>query len=129
MRPEARPRHLHSSPGPATILVGPEGGFTPEEGEAIRALPQCQGDQPRPAHPQGGDGRAGGGHKLYGACRGLALSAFSMTTKTDMSASPLIESRADLISVFSGGEKPRENWRIGTEHEKFVYRLDDHRAP
>ncbi len=25
-------------PGPATILVGPEGGFTPEEGEAIRAL-------------------------------------------------------------------------------------------
>ena len=52
-----------------------------------------------------------------------------MTTKTDMSASPLIESRADLISVFSSGEKPRANWRIGTEHEKFVYRLDDHRAP
>ncbi|MFL6748425.1 MAG: glutamate--cysteine ligase, partial [Sphingomicrobium sp.] len=26
-------------------------------------------------------------------------------------------------------EKPREAWRIGTEHEKFVYRLDDHRAP
>ena len=52
-----------------------------------------------------------------------------MTTRTDMSASPLIESRADLISVFAGGEKPRERWRIGTEHEKFVYRLDDHRAP
>ena len=52
-----------------------------------------------------------------------------MTTKTDMSASPLIETRADLISVFSGGEKPRDRWRIGTEHEKFVYRLDDHRAP
>lgn len=27
--------------GPATILVGPEGGFTPEEGEAIRALPNA----------------------------------------------------------------------------------------
>ena len=52
-----------------------------------------------------------------------------MTTRTDLSASPLVESRADLISVFSGGEKPRANWRIGTEHEKFVYRLADHRAP
>ena len=52
-----------------------------------------------------------------------------MTTRTDLSASPLIESRADLISVFSAGEKPREAWRIGTEHEKFVYRTADHRAP
>lgn len=26
-------------PGPATILVGPEGGFTPEEAELIRTLP------------------------------------------------------------------------------------------
>ena len=52
-----------------------------------------------------------------------------MTTRTDDSASPLIESRDDLLSVFAGGEKPREQWRIGTEHEKFVYRLDDHRAP
>jgi glutamate--cysteine ligase len=52
-----------------------------------------------------------------------------MTTKTDDSASPLIESRDDLLSVFSGGEKPRDQWRIGTEHEKFVYREADHRAP
>ncbi|HEX6783892.1 MAG TPA: glutamate--cysteine ligase [Sphingomicrobium sp.] len=52
-----------------------------------------------------------------------------MTTRTDDSASPLIESRDDLLSVFSGGEKPPERWRIGTEHEKFVYRLSDHRAP
>ena len=52
-----------------------------------------------------------------------------MTTRTDDSASPLIESRDDLLSVFAGGEKPRDKWRIGTEHEKFVYRLDDHRAP
>ena len=52
-----------------------------------------------------------------------------MTTRTDTSASPLIESRDDLLSVFQGGEKPRGSWRIGTEHEKFVYRLDDHRAP
>jgi len=52
-----------------------------------------------------------------------------MTTRTDDRESPLIHSRADLLAEFSGGEKPRENWRIGTEHEKFVYRRDDHRAP
>src|SRR5438270_9164822 len=52
-----------------------------------------------------------------------------MTTRTEDSASPLIESRDDLLSVFAGGEKPREQWRIGTEHEKFVYRFADHRAP
>ena len=52
-----------------------------------------------------------------------------MTQRIEDSDSPLIESRDDLLSVFSGGEKPRENWRIGTEHEKFVYRLADHRAP
>jgi 16S rRNA (uracil1498-N3)-methyltransferase len=28
--------------GPAAILVGPEGGFTPDEAAAIRALPQAQ---------------------------------------------------------------------------------------
>jgi glutamate--cysteine ligase len=52
-----------------------------------------------------------------------------MTQRTDDSASPLIHSRDDLLSVFSGGEKPRDKWRIGTEHEKFVYRVVDHRAP
>jgi len=52
-----------------------------------------------------------------------------MTQRTDTGESPLIESRDDLLSVFSGGEKPREDWRIGTEHEKFVYRCEDHRAP
>ena len=32
-------------------------------------------------------------------------------------------------ATFSGGEKPRDSWLIGTEHEKFVYRVSDHRAP
>lgn len=35
---------------------------------------------------------------------------------------PLIESRADLIEVMAQGGKPRSEWRIGTEHEKHVYR-------
>src|SRR4051812_13151308 len=52
-----------------------------------------------------------------------------MTTRTDDNYSQPIESRADLLSVFAGGEKAREQWRIGTEHEKFVYRCADHRAP
>ena len=52
-----------------------------------------------------------------------------MTTRTDLAASPPIESRDDLLAVFSGGEKLRADWRIGTEHEKFVYRTADHRAP
>ncbi|NNM76878.1 glutamate--cysteine ligase [Sphingomonas sp. ID1715] len=42
---------------------------------------------------------------------------------------PIIEDRAQLIELFASGEKPRERWRIGTEHEKFVYRTADHRAP
>ena len=52
-----------------------------------------------------------------------------MTTRTDDSYSRPIESRSDLLSVFESGEKPAASWRIGTEHEKFVYRTADHRAP
>ena len=51
-----------------------------------------------------------------------------MTTRTDDKYSRPIESRADLLSVFEGGEKPPEDWRIGTEHEKFVFRRSDHGA-
>jgi glutamate--cysteine ligase len=52
-----------------------------------------------------------------------------MTQRTDTGESPPIESREDLLAVFEGGEKSLEQWRIGTEHEKFVYRVKDHRAP
>ncbi len=53
-----------------------------------------------------------------------------MTTKTvSNSNAPVIESRAQLIESFARGEKPKDRWRIGTEHEKFVYRTADHRAP
>ena len=53
-----------------------------------------------------------------------------MTTKTvSNSNAPVIESRQQLIESFARGEKPKERWRIGTEHEKFVYRTSDHRAP
>ncbi|MBX3594386.1 glutamate--cysteine ligase [Sphingomonas sp.] len=53
-----------------------------------------------------------------------------MSTKTVSSSNaPVIESRAQLIDYFAGGEKPRERWRIGTEHEKFVYSTADNHAP
>jgi glutamate--cysteine ligase len=53
-----------------------------------------------------------------------------MTTRTDTGkADPPIESRDDLLRPFVEGEKPKADWRIGTEHEKFVYRRDDRRAP
>ena len=53
-----------------------------------------------------------------------------MTTKTaEPTRSPIIESRDQLIASFARGEKPAERWRIGTEHEKFVYRTADHNAP
>jgi glutamate--cysteine ligase len=53
-----------------------------------------------------------------------------MTTRTESARyDPPIESRDDLLAPFVGGEKPKDAWRIGTEHEKFVYRRTDHRAP
>ena len=39
---------------------------------------------------------------------------------------PVVESKDQLIAWFAEGEKPREAWRIGTEHEKFAFRQADH---
>ena len=53
-----------------------------------------------------------------------------MTTRTASDeADPPIESRDDLLVPFVRGEKPKDRWRIGTEHEKFVYHRADLRAP
>ena len=41
----------------------------------------------------------------------------------------LITDYRQLVEVMASGEKPREDWRIGTEHEKFGFRLDDLRPP
>jgi len=54
----------------------------------------------------------------------------AMSTKTVSNKNAaVIESRDQMIAYFAKGEKPRERWRIGTEHEKFVFRTDDRRAP
>ena len=54
-----------------------------------------------------------------------------MSTKTvSTKTAAVIEDRAQLVEYFAKGEKPAERWRIGTEHEKFVYWMDgSHRAP
>ena len=40
-----------------------------------------------------------------------------------------IESRDQLVQPMQDGEKPPADWRIGTEHEKLVYKRSDKRAP
>lgn len=53
-----------------------------------------------------------------------------MSTKTVSDRKdPVIETRDQLIAAISKGEKPKDRWRIGTEHEKFVYNRSDHHAP
>ena len=42
---------------------------------------------------------------------------------------PVIESRDQLVAPMIAREKPRERWRIGTEHEKLVFDRADHHAP
>ncbi len=51
------------------------------------------------------------------------------TRETSGSDDPIIESRDQLIAPMIKGEKPRSEWRIGTEHEKLVYKREDFRAP
>lgn len=48
-----------------------------------------------------------------------------MSTKVTGVESPRIEHRNDLIEWFAAGEKPVNDWRIGTEHEKFVFNTTD----
>ena len=40
-----------------------------------------------------------------------------------------IESFDQLAALLESGCKPKADWRIGTEHEKFVFRLSDHGQP
>ncbi len=42
---------------------------------------------------------------------------------------PVIETLDQLAAPMAAGEKPRDAWRIGTEHEKFVYDTGDHHGP
>jgi len=51
------------------------------------------------------------------------------TRDTTTADDPIIESLDQLVAPMIKGEKPKDQWRIGTEHEKLVYKKSDHRAP
>ncbi len=44
-------------------------------------------------------------------------------------SSPLITSKDQLIEFHASGARPKAEWTIGTEHEKFGFRLDNLRPP
>ena len=48
-----------------------------------------------------------------------------MSRPPDAAGAP-IESKAQLIEDLESARTPREGWLIGTEHEKFAFRLADH---
>jgi glutamate--cysteine ligase len=50
------------------------------------------------------------------------------TRKASAGEDRLIESREQLVAPMQAGEKPRDAWRIGTEHEKLVYSQEDRHA-
>ncbi len=53
-----------------------------------------------------------------------------MSMATDDGVSTPIESRADLIDALARGARPKADWRVGTEHEKFVfYRIENTPVP
>ena len=47
-----------------------------------------------------------------------------MTTKTSEELGPPVESFDELVTYLADGCKPPEDWRIGTEHEKFGFHTD-----
>ena len=47
-----------------------------------------------------------------------------MSTRQDSAASPPVETRDDLVAWIAAGSKPASHWRIGTEHEKFLFHSD-----
>ncbi|HHW4678389.1 MAG TPA: glutamate--cysteine ligase [Xylella sp.] len=51
-----------------------------------------------------------------------------MSSPSDIAETPITK-YAQLVEVLASGEKPASQWRIGTEHEKFGFRLDDLRPP
>ena len=51
------------------------------------------------------------------------------TRQVSNSNDPVIENFAQLVEPMTSGEKPKDRWRIGTEHEKFVYCRNDYHAP
>jgi len=48
-----------------------------------------------------------------------------MSTRVSGPKSPIVESRDELVAYLEAGSKPEDEWRIGTEHEKFGFNVKD----
>jgi glutamate--cysteine ligase len=48
-----------------------------------------------------------------------------MSTRQEGAQKPPVRSRDDLVAWLAEGAKPRADWQIGTEHEKFVFHTGD----
>jgi glutamate--cysteine ligase len=49
----------------------------------------------------------------------------AMLARDGKPAEPPVESRQELVAYLEAGGKPKEDWRIGTEHEKFGFHKAD----
>src|SRR4051794_19610304 len=47
-----------------------------------------------------------------------------MSTRQEGAPTRRVQSRDDLVAWIADGSKPQADWRIGTEHEKFVFHTD-----
>lgn len=56
------------------------------------------------------------------------LRASPLSSPSHVAETPITD-RNELVATLASGEKPKAQWRIGTEHEKFGFRLDDLRPP
>jgi len=54
-----------------------------------------------------------------------ATQSIAMSTREDGPESPLIERKEQLVQHLADGCKPKADWRIGTEHEKFGFHTTD----
>jgi glutamate--cysteine ligase len=52
-----------------------------------------------------------------------------MSSVSSVKDSPRVENRAQLVDYLAGGGREKAAWRIGTEHEKFGFQIEDLRPP
>src|SRR5690606_28304232 len=83
--------------------------------------------KPAPSSPAGWTCRSGAGAATGSARRARHYNR-RMSSPSNVAESPIAD-RRELIEYIAAGERARDDWRIGTEHEKFGFRFDDLRPP
>src|SRR5688572_14914806 len=96
-------------------------------GDASRAGPGAATERPRRQDAAAADDRLSCALS-NAARRGPHLFGKPMSGPSNVQET-LIRDRAELVDYLASGGKPESEWRIGTEHEKFGFRLDDLRPP